>query len=437
MQATANMSATTTSLEIAPAKEARSSAAWMSVLGLVLCLFGTMQITKLLTTPDRMLRDFVQEWTSARNWKMGRPVYEDMRESIPFHIPKARAGDLHFNAHPPVAVMVALPFGSLGYFQSLRVWNIVSLALVAVALLLLVGRNGFRLDRAEQLLVGGLLVSSSVLATQVLHGQLNGVLLLLFVAGWLASRHERTVLAGVCIGAATALKLFPGLLVLFFIARRQWKGAIAVFVSCLSLNLLAAGILGIDAIRDYLLIVMPQASRFSDTWPNASLLGFLSRLLDGSFGQSTPLAHWPQVARALWLATSLIGVALTWRVTVRDRSQPSHDLIFSAWVGLMLLISPITWDHYFLLAVLPLIALWKHPATDLPSPKVFLVCATLLLVVLSPYTVWKFLIPGFAKFGMTPAVATPLRLLTVISFQFYIATALFAFSLRRLSKESN
>ena len=437
VQAISRMSATTTSVEITSAKETRSSATWMSLLGLLLFLYGAMQIAQLLTTPDRMLRDFVQEWTSARNWKVGRPVYEDMRKSIPFHIPKARAGDLHFNAHPPVAVMMALPFGSLGYFQSLRVWNIVSLACVVVALLLLVGRQAFQLNRAEQLLVGGIVASSSVLATQVVHGQLNGVLLLLFVAGWLTSRHERTILAGVCIGAATALKLFPGLLVLFFIARRQWKGAIAALVSCLSLNLLAVGILGVDAIRDYLLVVMPQANRFSDTWPNASLLGFLSRLLDGSFGQSTPLIHWPQVARAAWLAISIFGVALTWRATARERSPQSHDLIFSVWVGLMLLVSPITWDHYFLLAVLPLVALWKHSNIDLPSPKVFLVCATLLLVVLSPYTVWKFIVPGFAKFGMTPAVATPLRLMTVISFQFYTATALFGFSLRCLNKESN
>lgn len=432
MQANARMSATTTALENITAKETRLSTAWMSVLELVRCLFGTMQITRLLTTPDRMLRDFVQEWTSARSWQVGRPVYQDMRESIPFHLPKARSCDLHFNAHPPVAVLVALPFGSFGYFQGLRVWNIASLACVAISIFMLVGRHGFSLDRSEQLLVSGLLVSSSVLETQVLHGQLNGVLLLLLTSAWLASRHERTLLAGVCVGAATALKLFPGLLVLFFLARRQWKAAFAAVASCLLLNGLAAAILGTDAIRDYLLVVMPQANRFCDTWPNASLLGFLTRLFDGSFGQTTPLVFWPRFARTAWLTLSLAGVAFTWRATARDQSSQNHDLTFSIWIGLMLLISPITWDHYFLLAVLPLISLWKHDTIAAPSPKAFLVCATLLLIVLSPYTVWKFLVPGYAKFGMTPTIGTPLRLLTLVSFQFYIATALFGFSCRQL-----
>jgi hypothetical protein len=297
--------------------------------------------------------------------------------------------------------------------------------------MMLVGRLGFRLSHSEQLLVVGLVLSSSVLETQVLHGQLNGLLLLLMTGAWFASRHDRSLVSGACVGAATALKLFPGLLILFFIARRQWRAALAAVASGVLLNALAVGVLGTDAFRDYLLVVMPQANRFCDTWPNASLLGFLTRLLDGSFGQTTPLIRWPQFAQTIWLALSLIGVVLTWRATARDRSPQSHDLMLSLWIGLMLLISPITWDHYFLLAVLPLIALWKHNAVGLPTPKLFLVCATLLLVVLSPYTLWKFVIPGYAKFGMVPAVATPLRLLTLVSFQFYTATALFAFSLQR------
>lgn len=426
------MSATTTTIDNVFANEHRQSIPWLGMVGVVLCFFGTVQLTRLMTTPDRMLRDFVQEWTSARNWQVGRPVYQDMRESIPFHLPQARPGDLHFNAHPPVAVLVALPFGTFGYSQELRAWNLMSLICVAIALWGLMGRHGFRLPTSEQLLVSGLVLSSSVLESQVLHGQLNGLLFLLLTGAWLANRHNLPVSAGLCIGLATSLKLFPGLLVLFFLARRQWKAAFAAVGTGLLLNAAAAGILGFDAIRDYVLVVMPQAQRFCDTWPNASLLGGLTRLLDGAFGQTTPLLRWPQLARFLWIALSVTGIMMTWRATSRSRSRESEDLAFTVWIGLMLLISPITWDHYFLLAVLPLIALWKHSAIGIPSPRAFLICAALLLVVLSPYTVWRFLVPGYAKFGMTPAIATPAMLLTVVSFQFYVTTALFAFGLRRV-----
>lgn len=427
------MSASTITISNVSPSEARQAPVWMGLLGVVLCLLGSFQITRLVATRDRNLRDFVQEWTSARNWQVGRPVYQDMRVSIPYHLPKARAGDLHFNAHPPVAVLVALPFGSLGYFQAMRAWNVAALVCVAIALSALIGRHGFSLPVSEKLLVCGLVLSSSVLETQVLHGQLNCLLLLLLAGAWLADRHERPMVAGACVGVATALKLFPGLLVLFFLARKQWTAAIAAVVSFLLLNSIAVGVLGIEAFRDYLLVVMPQANRFCDTWPNASLLGFLTRLLDGAFGQTTPLIHSPWLARVLWVAMGAAALALTWQATVRSHSPDSRRAAFAVWISLMLLVSPITWDHYFLLALLPLIGLWKQAASSIRTPNLFLVCATVLLVVLSPYTVWRFLVPGFARLGMTPAVATPAMLLTVISVQFYVSAALFAFGLRSVT----
>ena len=139
------MSATATTINDISTNEGRLTAPWLGLVGIVLCLFGTLQITRLFTTHDRSLRDFVQEWTSARNWQVGRPVYQDMRESIPFHLPKARPGDLHFNAHPPAAVLIALPFGSLSYRAGLRTWNLISLVCVALALVGLMGRHGFDL----------------------------------------------------------------------------------------------------------------------------------------------------------------------------------------------------------------------------------------------------------------------------------------------------
>lgn len=428
------MSASTITMTDTAPREARSVSMVMTLLGLLLCVLGTIQITRLVTAKEKLLRDFVQEWTSARNWQVGRPIYQDMRVSIPYHLPKARAGDLHFNAHPPAAVLIALPFGSVRYFDALRAWNIVSLVCAAIALACLIGRPGFSLSGSERLLVCGLLLSSSVLETQVLHGQLNGLLLLLLTGAWLADRHERPMVAGVCVGVATALKLFPGLLVLFFLARKQWTAAIAAVVSFLMLNSVAAGVLGIEAFRDYLLVVMPQANRFCDTWPNASLLGFLKRLLDGAFGQTTPLVHSPWLARVLWVAMGTAALALTWRATARSRLPDNQRAAFAVWISLMLLVSPITWDHYFLLAVLPLIGLWKQTTGRIRTPNLFLICATVLLVVLSPYTVWSFFVPGYARLGMTPAVATPAMLMTVISVQFYVATALFVFGLRSLTE---
>lgn len=390
--------------------------------GLVLCVIGANQLFGIVTRKDRSLRDFVQEWTSARNWRLDRPVYQDLREAIPFHFPGAIPGDIRVNAHPPVAVVLALPFGSWRYQRALQVWNLLSLACVMVATGWLTGKRGFDLTLGQRLSVTGLVLNSAVLKSELIQGQLNGILYLLLVGAWQFARRERVVASGVMVGLAASLKLFPGLLVLFFLARRQWKGCLAVLATWLIANLAAASILGVDAFRDYVQVVMPDVSRFVDTWPNASLLGFLSRLFDGSFGQVTPLVRWPLLAKVLWVMLSLFLTGFAVRATSRGAET---DSAFSLWLSLMLLVSPVAWDHYFLMAVLPLTALWQSRDRHSNQRGLFLTAAVALLIVFPPYKVWHWLVPGYTQHGMSALVAQPSALLMGISFQFYASLAVF------------
>lgn len=395
---------------------------FMGFCGFLLCIFGTLHVSGLIARKDHFLRDFVQEWSSARNWLVGRPVYQDLRVAIPFHFPNSKLGDLKFNAHPPAAVVLALPFGSFRYQRALKAWNLLSLGCVILAVCWLAGKRGFNLRFGEQLFVSGIVLSSSVLESELIQGQLNGILLVLLVAAWRLTREEHDVAAGVSVGLAASLKLFPGLLILYFLARRKWKACLALMATWLITNAAAAGILGWAAIQDYVWTVMPDLNRFVDTWPNASLLGFLSRLFDGGFGQVTPLVQWPLLAIVLWATLSLLLVGITVRATCRGNAT---DLQFSMWVSLMLLVSPVAWDHYFLLAILPLTALWHSQGVNPLQRRVFLLFAMALLVVFSPYQVWHFLVPGYTKHGMVASVAHPTTLVMGISFQFYASLAVF------------
>src|SRR5262245_13372655 len=78
---------------------------WMKVLWQLMALFvlaiqlptktyvdhdGTEKkagwIYHLNTPPSDKLRDFYQEWGSARNWYEGIPIYENQRVTIPIHL---------------------------------------------------------------------------------------------------------------------------------------------------------------------------------------------------------------------------------------------------------------------------------------------------------------------------------------------------------------
>ena len=93
------------------------------------------------------------------------------------------------------------------------------------------------------------------------------------------------------------------------------------------------------------------------------------------------------------------------------------------------LVSPIAWDHYFLLLLLPLAFLWRYlPATGL---RVLVTCFAIILLTVNPKWVWDATIPGDGELavgrGVVASVATPLHAVTALSYQFYTLLALFLF----------
>ncbi len=117
---------------------------WVVLADLALCWRGA-EWSRCLK-PERvatgggglMLQDFFQEWASARNWFVGLPVYTSHHVTAPRYI------DLHpvpadpffpaVNAHPPTAVLLALPLGVLSFPHAFLVWNLLSLAALLLSL---------------------------------------------------------------------------------------------------------------------------------------------------------------------------------------------------------------------------------------------------------------------------------------------------------------
>src|SRR5438477_11484850 len=86
------------------------------------------------------INDFFQEWSSARNWVVGVPVYSSQEEALHRHLvgwginnddSHSRRDFNQVNAHPPTSVLLALPLAHLSYLDARFVWNLVSLALLA------------------------------------------------------------------------------------------------------------------------------------------------------------------------------------------------------------------------------------------------------------------------------------------------------------------
>ncbi len=406
---------------------------WATLALWLLVLRGPAFIENLrVRPPEELIPDFFQEYASARNRLEGLPIYANQHETVPRYLGRQlddRRSHVMVNAHPPAAVLLALPLARLDFAAAFLAWNLVSLAALAASFWIVQRQLKIPFSVCSFAVLVALLLLCFPLWEQCRLGQLTLVLLLLVTGAWAAERSGYSYLAGSLLGTAAMLKLFPGFLLLYYALRVRWKVVAAALLTIAVLLGLTAMIFGINAYRTYFVTVLPGIQWFRVGWNNDSFWGFWSRLFDPApeHGRdrslTEPLLYSPILAKALSLISSAAVVAiLAWAVR-RDASDRKGDLTFALAVTAMLLISPICWDHYLLLLLVPLAVVW----TELPESRF---ARTIFLVIVTAFWVGYPLV--WTAFDLNGRAATPIQSLGVLSYQFYALLGLFGLLLREL-----
>jgi hypothetical protein len=340
---------------------ARTVSAWRSTsLGLLLIALATAVFAAVsgFLPPPGFGGDFTQDWLSARDFLAGRSVYGDLPDALRRHCGREQLGEcLRWNAHPPGAVLLVLPFAGLEHERAFYAWNLATFPLFVLAVWIAAAELGVRPVRAAALaaVVSVLGVTSYPLLQQVALGQFNALLAFLVTLGWVADRRGRWCLAGSAVGSAMTVKLFPGFLLVYFLSARRWRAAGMAVVVFLLVNGLAAGLFGIGAYRTYALEVIPAVSGdYATKWNNLSSPAFWRRAFDPApSSRVIPVVSSPVIGRALAAVAQLTVVGCVVWTGWRARSASGRDRAFaSAAVG-MLLVSPIAWPHYLVVLVVP------------------------------------------------------------------------------------
>jgi hypothetical protein len=378
--------------------------------------------------PRRVVVDFFQEWASARNWLNGSPVYEPQRASALRYLGKVIERDdpyfVEINAHPPTAMLLGLPFAELSYRGAVLAWNLLSLAALAGSVWLLTRQLGLAWCRWHVLPLVALTMLCWPLRQQFQQGQLSLLLLLLLVGAWAAYRSGRERLAGVLLGIAAVLKIFPAFVFLYFLFRRRWRVVAAGAGCALVLTLMTAAVLGPQVYAAYFHEVPALAGEWRAAWNNTSLPGLWSKLFDPGIKSNAvePLTYNPLLARWLVLLSCAMVITLLAVVVRQAQTRAECDRAFAAVVVGMLLLAPVTWEHSLLLLLLPLAVFWKcWPAASRPH-RVLQVLTVVLL--LSPRFYYQmFRVGGDSASGR--ALASTAQTVLVLSLQTYALLAVF------------
>ncbi|GAB3801764.1 hypothetical protein GCM10027605_19880 [Micromonospora zhanjiangensis] len=157
------------------------------------------------------------------------------------------------------------------------------------------------------------------------------------------------------IGLATAIKLTPGIFIVYLLVTRRWRAAAVASGTAAAATLLAAAAAP-DASREFWTEALWNTDRVGSLAyiSNQSLQGLVARL---------DPTHPSTVA---WLAAVLATLAVwAWRsrVAVAAGDEPA-GLALTGVVGC--LVSPVTWVHH-LVWLIPALVLLVHNAFDAPA----------------------------------------------------------------------
>jgi alpha-1,2-mannosyltransferase len=199
------------------------------------------------------------------------------------------------------------------------------------------------------------LVPGTLWTLNVRDWRVYGVVMLWFpiVIGWqgenisvplmflvaLAWRHrDRPLVAGLITAAAISMKPFIWPLGLWLLATRRWRAAAWALVSGVALNLLAWGIVGFNHISTYLHVANVDVTAF---WRVGYGIPAIAHQLGWGRGVGEDL---------LLLVAAPISAALLHQGLIKRRPQTAFVLA----VALILVASPLVWNHYFVLLLVPL-----------------------------------------------------------------------------------
>jgi hypothetical protein len=264
---------------------------------------------------------------------------------------------------PPFQAMFFAPFAAIAARSPVTaklLWHALNLGCLALGVALTIRwwnavRARAGLEHRHWLALAGAPLGALLLPflTNFEHQNLNTVLLALLSAGFWQLSAGSMLAAGALVGAATAVKAFPALLIAYLLARRYWTAGVAAIVTAGALNVVPVFAYGVDGSAD---LARTFVRLSSSGWPvrgnNQSLIAAIDRLTTNAFGDVSgvrQLADTPAAAAVFALAALLLAIALALSIVTKPRTANTVAVEITTVTVLAILLSPIAWDHYWTL----------------------------------------------------------------------------------------
>jgi hypothetical protein len=365
-----------------------------AVVGLVVVLSAAFR-----TGWNRVSTDFPNYYTAAvaarhhdplRNiydwtWFARKMNYAGIENQLGGYVPQS-----------PATMLPMMPIAGFPPLTAKRVWLVLNLILLAVAIGILARMTGVRWEYLAILLLCGY----RSLMTNFVYGQYYIFLLFLLTLTLDAFARNRDYLSGFLSGATFALKLYSGPLVIYFAAKRAWSSVLGMVTGAACVGGIALALFGWSGIVYYLMHVLPRTLEGNSVDPYNLLTATPNMLLHRVFLREAELNPHP-VFYAPWLfffvRTAIqLGLVVFAAMGIVWKADPDRRRDFAWILILLVLISTSTATHTYILLLAPMAVLLRGASllktlylfasysmlNLFPPPALFLKIWTLLLLFL-------------------------------------------------------
>ncbi|WP_262287415.1 glycosyltransferase family 87 protein [Micromonospora sp. MA102] len=249
-----------------------------------------------------------------------------------------KGGTQYGFTYPPFAALVMLPMAYLPWWAAITVSVAATVVVSAVVIWWLLDPVARRAGWTRWFALAVALCLAAAyepMRETVNFGQVNMLLLFLVAVDLLRLLPARSRWAGVGIGLATAIKLTPGIFIVYLLVTGRWRAALTAIGAAAAATLVAAALFP-DASREFWTEALWNTDRVGELAfvSNQSLRGVVARL------------HPEHPSTVAWLAL-VLATLVVWGWRSRAAVAAGDEATGLALTGAtMCLVSPVTWVHH-------------------------------------------------------------------------------------------
>lgn len=285
----------------------------------------------------------------------------------------------------PIVSLLFTPFSmvTLRHAQ----WLFVALSLVGLVVTLLLLWSMTDREASKRWAILLLFAMNGPLVYSLKEGNLTHFALLVLVAGVVCLDRGWERSAGACFAVAAIIKLPLLLFGVYFVGMRKWRAAFGYGLTLATISGLSLWYAGwASHVAWYREVILPLSDKGLTAFNVQSIEGVLLRLQDDArLYDWTPVAVPPDIRLAGRLCAALL-FGLSCLLFLRRPGTRHRETMYvelSMVLCLALLISPISWTHYYLFLLLPL-SLYAGNRLPMPDRGGWLAAMTVAALLLSP-----------------------------------------------------